>query len=251
MAVLLLKLAGPLQSWGSSSRFAERGTRHEPTKSGVVGLLSAALGRRRTDPVDDLASLRFGVRIDQPGLFEGDFQTEHKRKWSQKHQRWVSNGSLPLTHRHYLADAVFIAAFEGDPSLLHECEKALDAPAFPLFLGRRSCPPACRVLLGVSEDESLLEALRAQPWEATERYRARREFREKEFVDLEVLYDKQDEEDGEGYDVTQRDVPISFSQEHRQYSFRTVSHTTATVRNPAFADMKMSHDPWAALVQEV
>ena len=43
MAVLLLKLAGPLQSWGSSSRFTERGTEHEPTKSGVVGLLAAAL----------------------------------------------------------------------------------------------------------------------------------------------------------------------------------------------------------------
>ncbi len=78
MTVLLLKLAGPLQSWGSESRFTERGTRHEPTKSGAIGLFAAALGRRRTDSVDDLASLEFGVRIDQPGSFEGDFQTEHR-----------------------------------------------------------------------------------------------------------------------------------------------------------------------------
>lgn len=83
MTVLLLKLAGPLQSWGSGSRFTERGTQHEPTKSGVVGLLAAALGRRRTDPVDDLAALDFAVRIDQPGLLESDFQTEHKRKWTR------------------------------------------------------------------------------------------------------------------------------------------------------------------------
>ena len=75
MAVLLLKLAGPLQSWGSASRFTDRGTQHEPTKSGVVGLLAAALGRRRTASVDDLASLRFGVRIDQPGTLQDDFQT--------------------------------------------------------------------------------------------------------------------------------------------------------------------------------
>lgn len=121
MAVLLLKLAGPLQSWGSSSRFTERGTEHEPTKSGVVGLLAAALGRYRTDPVDDLAALHFGVRIDQPGTFLSDFQTEHKRKWDSQSARWVSGDALPLTHRHYLADAVFVAAFEGDLGLLQRC----------------------------------------------------------------------------------------------------------------------------------
>lgn len=89
MTVLLLKLAGPLQSWGSGSRFTERGAQHEPTKSGVVGLLASALGRRRTEPVDDLAELRFGVRIDQPGSFEDDFQTEHKRKWDPDSAKWV------------------------------------------------------------------------------------------------------------------------------------------------------------------
>jgi len=45
MSVLLLRLAGPLQSWGDSSRFATRGTRREPTKSGVIGMVAAALGR--------------------------------------------------------------------------------------------------------------------------------------------------------------------------------------------------------------
>lgn len=250
MAVLLLKLAGPLQSWGSASRFTDRGTQHEPTKSGVVGLLAAALGRRRTASVDDLASLRFGVRIDQPGTFEDDFQTEHKRKWDKSLNRWVSDRALPLTHRHYLADAVFVAAFEGDDELLQQCAAALDAPAFPLFLGRRSCPPACRVLLELSESATLLEALKGHPWEASERYKKNRRFRESEFVDLEILYDKQSDSDGEGYDVVQRDVPISFSQEHRQYSFRTVAHATASVRNPAYIRQPADHDPWAALGKE-
>ena len=36
MSVLLLQLAGPLQSWGDSSRFVRRETRNEPTKSGVI-----------------------------------------------------------------------------------------------------------------------------------------------------------------------------------------------------------------------
>lgn len=255
MAVLLLKLAGPLQSWGSSSRFTERGTEHEPTKSGVVGLLAAALGRYRTDPVDDLAALRFGVRIDQPGTFLSDFQTEHKRKWDSQSARWVlsakKDDTLPLTYRHYLADAVFVAALEGDGELLQRCAEALDAPAFPLFLGRRSCPPTCRVLIGLFENVTLLQALRNHPWEASERYQGNWKFRGKESVDLEVLCDKQGPDEGEGYDVSLRDVPISFSQEQRLYSFRTVAHATVTVRNPNYVGAQANHDPWSALGKEV
>ena len=61
MAVLLLRLSGPMQSWGDSSRFVRRTTRTEPTKSGVVGMLASALGRSREDALDDLAQLEFGV----------------------------------------------------------------------------------------------------------------------------------------------------------------------------------------------
>lgn len=252
MAVLLLKLAGPLQSWGSESRFTERQTQHEPTKSGVVGLLAAALGRRRTESVDDLAALRFAVRVDQPGSLEIDLQTEHRREWDKDEKRWAVNASksLPLTHRHYLADAVFVAALEGDAELLHECADALDSPVFPLFLGRRACPPACRVLVGVREDATLLEALEGHPWEASRRHQASRKFRGKEFVDLEVLCDELPLEEKEGYDVVQRDVPVSFSQEHRQYAFRTVSHKTVSVGNPAYARQLFEHDPWSALGEE-
>ena len=67
MPTLLLRLAAPMQSWGVSSRFTVRDTLREPTKSGVVGLIAAALGRPRTVQLDDLATLRMGVRIDQPG----------------------------------------------------------------------------------------------------------------------------------------------------------------------------------------
>ena len=50
MATLLLRLAAPLQSWGMDSKFETRKTNREPTKSGVVGLLAAALGIRRDEP---------------------------------------------------------------------------------------------------------------------------------------------------------------------------------------------------------
>lgn len=41
---LLLWLEGPLQSWGHDSRFGRRETLHFPTKSGVLGMVCAALG---------------------------------------------------------------------------------------------------------------------------------------------------------------------------------------------------------------
>ena len=91
MSTLLLRLAGPLQSWGDSSRFTRRETRAEPTKSGVLGLLAAAQGRRRTDPILDLAALRFGVRIDQPGRLPAAFQPAI---------RWRDGQSLPLSYRY-------------------------------------------------------------------------------------------------------------------------------------------------------
>ena len=49
MSTLLLRLAAPLQSWGASSKFGRRATEREPTKSGVIGLVAAALGIRRTE----------------------------------------------------------------------------------------------------------------------------------------------------------------------------------------------------------
>jgi len=51
-----------MQSWGVESRFVRRTTSPHPSKSGVIGLLAAAQGRRRTDPVEDLLQVSFGVR---------------------------------------------------------------------------------------------------------------------------------------------------------------------------------------------
>ena len=70
---LVLRLAGPLQSWGGQSQFNRRDTLGEPTKSGITGLLAAAQGRRRQDPIEDLLALRLGVRTDQPGSLLRDY----------------------------------------------------------------------------------------------------------------------------------------------------------------------------------
>lgn len=263
MAVLLLKLAAPLQSWGASSRFTERSTRHEPSKSGVVGLLAAALGRRREDPVDDLAALRFAVRVDQPGSFMRDFQTAHTRKWDPGAGRYVFAESLPLSKRDYLSDAVFVAALEGDRGLLAECAEALQHPMFPLFLGRRSCPPSTRVYIDLA-DGSTMEALASVPWQSTEWYWKHayrfRDGKPKETVELRVVYEATEEQAADVVSETVRDVPLSFSQLKREYGWRTEASTSVSVKNPFWSSdgaqsidspAIFEHDPFAVLEEGV
>ena len=60
MTVVALRLAGPLQSWGSGSRFVRRTTETAPTKSGVLGLIAAAQGIRRIGSIEHLLKLVLG-----------------------------------------------------------------------------------------------------------------------------------------------------------------------------------------------
>lgn len=208
MSVLLLRLDGPLQAWGDSSRFTHRRTRSEPTKSGVIGLLAAAQGRRRTEPVEDLAALRFGVRIDQRGRLLRDFQTAIRWTGTKKE-------SMPLSYRYYLSDAVFLAGVEGDAELVGGLDEAVRSPVFPLYLGRRSCPPSeLPVSLGV-HDTDLETALRQADWLAHESYRRQ----QGKTVHLEVVLDVPP---GTPDAETVRDLPVSFDPRLRTYGWRDV-----------------------------
>ncbi|MBO3129038.1 type I-E CRISPR-associated protein Cas5/CasD [Dermatophilus congolensis] len=229
MAVLLLRLAGPLQSWGDSSRFTQRLTRSEPTKSGVVGLLAAAQGRRRSDPIEDLAHLLFGVRVDQPGRIVRDFHTAIR--WQEPKRT-----SMPLSYRYYLADAVFVAGVSGDQNLLEGLNDALKNPSFPLYLGRRSCPLSGQVSLGV-HDAELEEALRQVPWQASAWHR-RRQGKE---IDLPLYLDVgATTVTGDTVTEVVRDVPESFSPIRREYGWREVVRVQPQrVHNPAGHDRDM------------
>ncbi|MBB4842874.1 CRISPR system Cascade subunit CasD [Paucibacter oligotrophus] len=156
MATLLLRLQGPLQSWGTSSRFDERDTQLEPSKSGVIGLLCAALGRDRSEPVADLAALRMGVRVDREGVPMRDYQTATGVL--------AATGKADLERtvvspRYYLADACFLVGLEGsDEPLLRQLQQALRQPVWPLALGRKSFAPSGQV--------HLPDGLVAQPLQA-------------------------------------------------------------------------------------
>jgi CRISPR system Cascade subunit CasD len=223
MSTLLLRLAAPLQSWGSSSRFKKLTTEREPTKSGVVGLLAAALGRERGAALEDLASLRFGVRIDQPGDLLQDFHTAHTFDGKQAF----------ISYRHYLCDAVFVVGLEtDDEALLEQIEQALRHPRFPLYLGRRACPPEGQLVLG-RYPLSLEQALGQVDWQAGAWYQTRRR-REKE-PKLELVIDAPfDAPDS----FTRRDLPLTFDQEYRRYGFRSLRSDieAIAVKNPQWKE---------------
>ncbi|MFF3531413.1 type I-E CRISPR-associated protein Cas5/CasD [Streptomyces rubiginosohelvolus] len=220
MSVLTLLLAGPLQSWGASARFTRRTTEAAPTKSGVLGILAAAQGIQRGDDtrLTELAALRFGVRIDQPGTRVRDFQTAHHR---------ITDKSMPLSERFYLADAVFTAALEGEHTLLTTLRNALRNPVYPPFLGRRSCPPARPVELAVHDNASLDQALAEEPWHAADWYQ--KLHRATPTVPLVVL---RDASPGDHQGDTLRDHPVSYAAEHRRHALRTVVSETIDVPNP-------------------
>ncbi|PRY64143.1 CRISPR-associated Cas5e family protein [Vreelandella songnenensis] len=144
MATLLMCLAGPMQSWGTTSRFDERDTQLEPSKSGVLGLVCAALGRDRTAPIDDLATLRMGVRVDREGIPMRDYQTATGVIASSGK---VDANRTVVSQRYYLSDAVFLVALEGERELLAHIHEALRTPYWPLSLGRKSFIPSRPVFM--------------------------------------------------------------------------------------------------------
>lgn len=141
MATLLLRLVGPMQSWGTTSRFDERDTSKEPSKSGVIGLVAAALGidRENWDDLAPITRLVMGVRHDRPGVPKRDYQTAQQiisADGSKVHETAV-------TTRHYLADAAFLVGLSGDDKvLLMQLHAALANPVWPLALGRKSYVPS-------------------------------------------------------------------------------------------------------------
>src|ERR1035437_743761 len=162
---LLLRLAGPMQSWGLDSRFDQRDTGLEPSKSGVLGLVCAALGKPRDDqpgPLPSLAelvSLKMGVRVLREGTLRVDFQTAGGGKFQGKsYGVWRASGGVGkdavLSHRHYLADADFLVGLEGPLPLLRQIEEALNNPVWQISLGRKSYVPTLPVTFPPNQQEN-------------------------------------------------------------------------------------------------
>ncbi|MFA6221112.1 MAG: type I-E CRISPR-associated protein Cas5/CasD [Desulfomonilaceae bacterium] len=170
---LFLRLEGPLQAWGDNSKFVIRRTMEAPTKSGVIGLLCAALGVSRSKASEDwlpkLSALTMGVRIDVPGVRWWDYHTvgAGMRMRIAEAEGKTKPGAM-LTRREYLCDASFLVALQGDDeSLIYELSEAIKKPKWTLYLGRKSCPPARPLLEPANQDKTfpnLESALTSVEW---------------------------------------------------------------------------------------
>ena len=159
MPTLLLRMRAPMMSWGDHSRFTIRDTRTEPTKSAVIGLLCAALGRPRWEPIGDLAALKMGVRIDREGLMQCDYHTVMDGIKSSG-----SKGDTVISHRYYIADADYLVGLEGDRSFLTILDNALQNPCWQMYFGRKSFVPSRPVQIGI-DNRALREALQCHSFE--------------------------------------------------------------------------------------
>ncbi|HPN53568.1 MAG TPA: type I-E CRISPR-associated protein Cas5/CasD [Anaerolineaceae bacterium] len=206
MDTLLLRLIAPQQSWGVQSHYTIRDSGKEPSKSGVIGLLCAALGRPREADVADLAALRMGVRVDREGTLRSDYHIAQNVLDSDG----KGTRDSIVTNRYYLADAAFLVGLQGDFALLQLLQEALRHPVWAIYLGRKAFTPAAPVWLpdGLQAGLGLEDALCRYGW-ITRRHAAA------DPAGVRVVLEMDD-----GMQVRQ-DVPISFAA--RRFSSRRVS----------------------------
>jgi CRISPR system Cascade subunit CasD len=223
MPTLLMRLHGPMQAWGTQSRFTRRDAGREPSKSGVLGLIASALGRPRDGDISDLARLRMGVRVDREGVPRTDFQTAGGGRASSPpelrgvHMASGGYGKTVVSQRDYLADADFLVGLEGEEDVLLTIDLALKRPRWPLFLGRKSFVPSIPVAIvgqppwgPAIRPHGLEKSLLTYPWRWEEARRGALPERLRLVVEASR---------SQG-DAVRQDLPISFAT--REFAARSV-----------------------------
>jgi CRISPR system Cascade subunit CasD len=159
---LVFCYVAPLMAFGDVAPGERRVGVDRPTRSGLVGLLAAALGLRREDPRQDALarSVAFAARTDAPGRATVDYHTtqtapakRNRRFATRRDELAVDDLGTILSQRAYVEDAAFTVVAlvdDGGPFSVDEIGAALAKPRFALHAGRRACPlglpPAARVV---------------------------------------------------------------------------------------------------------
>lgn len=223
MKTILLKFAGPLQSWGTSSHFETRHTDFYPSKSAVVGMIAASFGYSRDmdEEITRLNELEFAVRVEQQGNLLRDYHTVKKYKNGEFERTYVTN-------RYYLEDAVFIVAISHeDGQFMQEIIDVLTLPYFQPFLGRRAIPLNADFILGQT-DVGVLESLQNLEWQAASWYMKKQ--KQNSDILLEIYLDSH-LSTNRAYQLRQ-DIVQSFSQKGRKFGFRYEAREVMIVKNP-------------------
>jgi len=180
-AYLALLLDAPMQSWGFSSRFQRRTTGLHPTKSGIVGLLAAAVGVDKHSPgeaetIAALAKLHMtAITIPKPNTARfvrtdvletrrlEDYHTvQGTRHANDKPAAKPDPTDTVVTYRQFLLDSRFGVILSAPSSWslpdsrgLAEVAAALRDPVWGIWFGRKCCIPAAPVLVSEADGTSV------------------------------------------------------------------------------------------------
>jgi CRISPR system Cascade subunit CasD len=233
---LLLWFEAPLQAWGADSKFGRRDTLAFPTKSGVLGLVCAALGAGgpQQELLAEFAQLRQAaisyVRCQQKGdeLVKQDREPllrdfhmvgsgyDDKDPWASllipktSEGKKAVGGGTKMTYRYYLQDAAFAVVLEVPGGRAEEIAAALRNPAWDIYFGRKNCVPTDFVYRGTFDQEAA--ALEQAEILAGEKQRSE---------DFRVVQGDVGE-GGADEILTLNDVPVQFGDDKR-YRDRQVS----------------------------
>lgn len=209
MKTILLKLKGPMQSWGTSSHFETRNTDYYPSKSALIGIIAACFGYRREQEqeIKELNELDFALRIDQPGTLRRDYHI------AQSYEETGELKNTYVTNRYYMEDAVFIVAIShANDQRVEEIYEALQHPYFSPFMGRRSCPVPLDFIIKMTEEDAIT-ALEKLEWQAAEWYKNKyADYRADIYADKALI--------PQGIATMRKDYVISFSQKERKFGPR-------------------------------
>ena len=168
--ILVLRLEGPLQSWGENAKWDFRDSSTMPTKSGIVGLLGCAMGQERGSQVllELAKSITVAVRADRPGVKTVDFHsvTGFPLRNAERKQRTDGKGKPSdtfTTQREYLEDACFTVFIDTSPEWQQRIISALENPRWCMYLGRKSCVPSRPIQAKAEEYADLLQAIKEYP----------------------------------------------------------------------------------------
>jgi CRISPR system Cascade subunit CasD len=231
LPTVFLRLEGPLQAWGTTSRYSIRATDGVPSKSGVIGLICSALGLRRSrvgPTLERLNRLKMGVRVDRAGRVLMDYHTSGANIGLMSAQGKIkitqTTGEIEaqVSRCYYLADASFLVALQGEGEIIGDVMSALRNPVWPPFLGRKSCPPSLPVYVAKGEFRSLAEALASQTWQP----RTREELDTSNMLEQRAirLQGLLETAIAHGFSLKVPDVPLTFSPP--TFGFRFVAETT-------------------------
>ena len=224
---LLMWLEGPLQSWGHDSKYGRRETLDFPTKSGVLGLILAALGAGGTQRTRLAQYAKFEMRVlafpkqQASGVLSHTPQLEdfhmvgsgydEKDPWQSllipktSEGKKAVGGGTKLTYRYYVQDMAYAVWLHVPHDQVDDIVASLKAPKWDLSLGRKSCVPTEMIYQGTFDN--------AQQAQAYAEEMARAKQRSLHFTVHEGVQEEHDKL------LTLNDVPVQFG-DNKQYRDR-------------------------------